>query len=561
MSNQLYQNDIKLFPFTDDIVPISDNTIDLGSSDRRFKHIHVANQTSTNITTTNFTASSITADSHIVNEVILDIANQDIRLSRPTDETLLIDNNAGSDATLEVSHIICDDINVSIVLGTQNIADEFISDIANQDVRIARDSAEHLLIDNNAGSDATLQVAKYEIGDANFSMEIDAGEPTITLDSGDTITFDRAVSELNVNLDGNPNPDLKVANGNVQARDMLSVGDSSTFISKTTTGPTNGDVTIQLASNDLMYWDDSANQLALNITSTEKLHINESDAIYSTRIGVGLNGSVVAPVNETPIYIKNPTNNCRYRATADTALGNAGILVDNQTQQVFMGVGDTVSNKFYVYSNTYGYSPIGFFPQTNRNVLIGDESVGSYPFNPDASALVDMQTNNKGFLEPRMTTAQRTAIASPAIGLQVYDTDLSAMYVYDGTSWKQVSPINGTVTTNWTFPGAVGAVAGNINYQLMNNIASITIPLISNAANGFNAFISNATTLLSTTLRPASQKNWIIKVDNASVPSSGYCYILPTGEVRVYASVASTLFSGAAGTHTVNAVTLTYSLI
>jgi hypothetical protein len=42
---------------------------------------------------------------------------------------------------------------------------------------------------------------------------------------------------------------------------------------------------------------------------------------------------------------------------------------------------------------------------------------------PDASAILDARSSTKGFLPPRMTLAQRGAIASPATGLQVYQTD------------------------------------------------------------------------------------------------------------------------------------------
>ena len=34
-----------------------------------------------------------------------------------------------------------------------------------------------------------------------------------------------------------------------------------------------------------------------------------------------------------------------------------------------------------------------------------------------------------------MTTAQKTAIATPATGLIVYDTDLNQLQVYNGTAW------------------------------------------------------------------------------------------------------------------------------
>jgi uncharacterized protein (TIGR02145 family) len=58
--------------------------------------------------------------------------------------------------------------------------------------------------------------------------------------------------------------------------------------------------------------------------------------------------------------------------------------------------------------------------------------------NPDASAMLDVKSTEKGILIPRMTTAQRTGISSPAQGLMVYDTDLDAFYFYDGTEWHGV---------------------------------------------------------------------------------------------------------------------------
>jgi hypothetical protein len=51
------------------------------------------------------------------------------------------------------------------------------------------------------------------------------------------------------------------------------------------------------------------------------------------------------------------------------------------------------------------------------------------------SAQVAIDSTTKGFLPPRMTTTQRNAIASPATGLQVYDTTLNRPCFYDGTTW------------------------------------------------------------------------------------------------------------------------------
>jgi hypothetical protein len=37
-----------------------------------------------------------------------------------------------------------------------------------------------------------------------------------------------------------------------------------------------------------------------------------------------------------------------------------------------------------------------------------------------------------------MTTTQKNAIASPATGLQVYDTTLNQMSYYNGTTWTNI---------------------------------------------------------------------------------------------------------------------------
>jgi hypothetical protein len=59
--------------------------------------------------------------------------------------------------------------------------------------------------------------------------------------------------------------------------------------------------------------------------------------------------------------------------------------------------------------------------------------------NATASSILDCQSTTKGFLTPRMTNAQRLAIASPAIGLEVYCTDaVEGKYIYKSTGWTFV---------------------------------------------------------------------------------------------------------------------------
>src|SRR5581483_4517128 len=56
----------------------------------------------------------------------------------------------------------------------------------------------------------------------------------------------------------------------------------------------------------------------------------------------------------------------------------------------------------------------------------------------DASAMLEVKSTTKGMLVPRVTTAQGTAIASPATGLLVYDTNTNTFWFYNRASWMQM---------------------------------------------------------------------------------------------------------------------------
>ena len=57
---------------------------------------------------------------------------------------------------------------------------------------------------------------------------------------------------------------------------------------------------------------------------------------------------------------------------------------------------------------------------------------------PDASSVVDLSGNTtRGFLPPKMTTTQRNAISSPAIGLMIFNTTTSQWEGWNG-SWTKL---------------------------------------------------------------------------------------------------------------------------
>lgn len=76
---------------------------------------------------------------------------------------------------------------------------------------------------------------------------------------------------------------------------------------------------------------------------------------------------------------------------------------------------------------------------TAQAVIFGDGGTVFGNQTKVASAKVQIDSTTQGFLPPRMTNAERTAIASPAIGLMVYCTDMvEGLYVYKSTGWTFV---------------------------------------------------------------------------------------------------------------------------
>ena len=91
---------------------------------------------------------------------------------------------------------------------------------------------------------------------------------------------------------------------------------------------------------------------------------------------------------------------------------------DADFDKLILGTGSSVGNNIIFKVATYGLEVGG---------------------TTDASAVLGVTSTTQGFLPPRMTTAQRNAIASPATGLIVYNTDTNKINVYTGAAWEAVT--------------------------------------------------------------------------------------------------------------------------
>jgi Chaperone of endosialidase/Head domain of trimeric autotransporter adhesin len=81
---------------------------------------------------------------------------------------------------------------------------------------------------------------------------------------------------------------------------------------------------------------------------------------------------------------------------------------------------------------------------------------------PNASAMLDVSSTNKGLLPPRMSTAQRNAIASPADGLLVFDTNTQSYWYRRISTWTEL-PQSTAAVNFWQQTGAGGNEIKNTN--------------------------------------------------------------------------------------------------
>jgi hypothetical protein len=165
--------------------------------------------------------------------------------------------------------------------------------------------------------------------------------------------------------------------------------------------------------------------------------------------------------------------------------------------------------------------------------LNGKAQTGIGTTTPNASAKLDVFATDKGFLAPRMTATQRAAIASPANGLLVFQTDgVSGFYVNTGTSSAAVWT---RINMDWTRSGNdISYTAGNVS--IAGNLTG------GNAATSkLSGFVSNISTEASNRAIAVTDNGMILRCTSAitlSLPTTGIpegfnCMILQSGTGQV----------------------------
>jgi hypothetical protein len=142
-------------------------------------------------------------------------------------------------------------------------------------------------------------------------------------------------------------------------------------------------------------------------------------------------------------------------------------------------------NKFLNMTNSFcNVNPVVFlvlFTVSLISKIHSQSKIGTNPTNLNSSAVFELESNNRGFLPPRMTAQQMLAIQIPSEGLVVYCTNCKpkGLRVFDNEYWVDMKATvpGSTVLYHWDFEGATPF--NNLGFELSspNSITVVNDPL------------------------------------------------------------------------------------
>lgn len=171
------------------------------------------------------------------------------------------------------------------------------------------------------------------------------------------------------------------------------------------------------------------------------LNIGYDDAnviIGRNTIGLGaLNSSITNSViigNQAGLSLGTSSNNILIGK--DSGLG------------ITTGSNNTIIGTIAGSSNLTNTLILGTLVEKMRIDSVGNMGLGTQA--PNSNAILDISSNSKGVLFPRMTTTQRNTIPLPPIGLTIYNIDRNEFEWFEGQVWLNrnlVKRINSSAST------------------------------------------------------------------------------------------------------------------
>lgn len=186
------------------------------------------------------------------------------------------------------------------------------------------------------------------------------------------------------------------------------------------------------------------------------------------------------------------------------------------------------------------------------------DNVGIGTAKPDQSALLDLSSQTKGLLIPRMSLQQRGTIQNPANGLMIYQTDfLSGFYYFDGKEWKSLASATGANSiaadpNDWSFTGnapAAGSFIGTTN----------SLPLVFKVENAPAGFVSLATQY-NTFLGASTPASSITGIGNTGIGTNALANITTTNNNTAIGANTLSASAGSTSSTAVGSSALRYNI-
>jgi hypothetical protein len=132
------------------------------------------------------------------------------------------------------------------------------------------------------------------------------------------------------------------------------------------------------------------------------------------------------------------------RATSTSGFSSCDLQNTSGTQVGGFGYGGTTAGAYTDQCYFYGTNRVLVLASqiTQRHLIIdlsGRIGIGNGISTVNAAAQLQVDSTTRGFLPPRMTTAQRDAITSVPAGLMIYNTSTNKLNFYNGSAWEAVT--------------------------------------------------------------------------------------------------------------------------
>lgn len=127
---------------------------------------------------------------------------------------------------------------------------------------------------------------------------------------------------------------------------------------------------------------------------------------------------------------------------------------------------------FSMFNKLHGVALTILFSLFAGNLFSQSVGINNDGSAPGASAMLDVKSTTKGVLLPRMTKAQKLAIASPVAGLLIYQSgpDSIGFHYYNGTTWSLLPNSNMLDSSFWRTTGNAGTNKASHFFGTTDNV-------------------------------------------------------------------------------------------